>query len=181
VLWTLLSVTAYDETHLSYIITASIDAFFLIPFIVIAAVLGQPLSYTTCSDLPKAGPDGGNNTTTTLNTLLAAPAGADAGSQMSYQTFTQAEQGTCLQLNAVWGLSIALCVLYAVSAVAAAFLFIGQRRAAAADAPAAAPDMEMGGRSASIKEFSDAGSFYGAGAPLGIHTPPRSMTPRTID
>lgn len=52
-----------------------------------------------------------------------------AASPVSYLVFVGAGQTTCYELAAVWGLAIALCVLFTVSAVAAAFLWLGKRRA----------------------------------------------------
>ncbi len=151
VLWVLVSFTAYDDTHLPYVVTCTLDVLFLIPFIVIAAVLAQPLSYTTCSELPKAGGDGGAN----LTTILALPPGNDTGSQMSYGFFAGAEQGTCYELNAVWGLVIALCVLFAISAVASGFLFLGKRRAGGPSDSDSQVEM--------AKDVSDGASFAGSG------------------
>ncbi|KAK2069178.1 hypothetical protein P8C59_003782 [Phyllachora maydis] len=114
-LWTLLSLSAYDDTYIPYFATALVDLAIFIPLVVVAAVLGGPLSQTTCADLPASA----------SAVLLPLP----AASPVSYLVFVGAGQTTCYELAAVWGLAIALCVLFTVSAVAAAFLWLGKRRA----------------------------------------------------
>jgi hypothetical protein len=108
--------TAYHDTHIPYLATFGVDVVFLIPFVVFAIILGQPLSITTCSDLP-------------VNAShVALPISSLAGQPVSYVVFSGAGQTTCYELMAVWGLMIALCILFAVSSISALFLFLGKRR-----------------------------------------------------
>ncbi|OIW23913.1 hypothetical protein CONLIGDRAFT_114947 [Coniochaeta ligniaria NRRL 30616] len=120
ILWVLLSMTAYHDTHIPYLATLALDTLFLIPFIVFAVIIGQPLSLTTCSDLPATA------------SHVALPISTLPGQPVSYVVFSGAGQTTCYELMAVWGLMIALCVLFAMSAVSAGFLFLGKRRSGAA-------------------------------------------------
>ncbi|EON95974.1 hypothetical protein UCRPA7_8493 [Phaeoacremonium minimum UCRPA7] len=163
VLWTLLSFTAYHDTHIPYIVTAVVDLLFLIPFIVIAVVLGQPLSYTTCSELPKHAKQ---------NSYLAVPLTTKNNGAVSYVFFVGGEQTTCYEIMAVWGLMIALCVLFAISAIAAGFLFLGKRRATAA--AAAEADFEM-----APKAWSDSASFPPPPSESGSYVPPLYSRPAT--
>ncbi|KAH8882524.1 hypothetical protein GQ53DRAFT_700707, partial [Thozetella sp. PMI_491] len=117
-LWTVLSFTAYDNSHIPYLVTCVVDTLFLIPYITIAAILGGPLSITTCSDLSN---DVGA-------VLLPLP----QGSSVSYLTFTGAGQTVCYELQAVWGLNIALCILFSISAISAGFLWLGARQSSRA-------------------------------------------------
>jgi hypothetical protein len=114
--------TAYHDTHIPYLATVAVDTLFLVPFIVFTVIIGQPLSVTTCSDLPATA----NHVALPISTLPGQP--------VSYVVFSGAGQTTCYELMAVWGLMIALCVLFALSAVSAGFLFLGKRRSAAAAA-----------------------------------------------
>lgn len=110
--------TAYDDTHIPYLVTFALDMMFLIPFLVVTILLSQPLSGTTCSDLPnKPG-----------RVLLSSV--APANKTISYEVFSGAAgQTTCYELMAVWGLMITLCILFATSAISAGFLYLGKRRA----------------------------------------------------
>jgi hypothetical protein len=108
--------TAYHDTHIPYLVTLAVDICFMVPFIVFAVIIGQPLSLTTCSDLP------------TTTSHVALPISAIPGQPVSYVVFSGAGQTVCYELMAVWGLMISLCVLFALSAVSAGFLFLGKRR-----------------------------------------------------
>lgn len=114
--------TAYHDTHIPYPATLALDILFLVPLAVLAVVLGRPLAVTTCSDLPQAAGH--------VALPISALGGGDQS--VSYLVFAGAGQTTCYELMAVWGLTMALCVLFALSAVSAGFLFLGKRRAAAA-------------------------------------------------
>ncbi|EFX03464.1 hypothetical protein CMQ_392 [Grosmannia clavigera kw1407] len=118
-LWTLLSFTAYDDTHFPYVATSALDVLFMIPFIVIAAIFGGPLSSTTCSDYPTV-------SESSAHSFLGLPVGN--GDIL----LVGGNQSTCNQIMAVWGFVISLCVLFALSAFAAGLLFLGKRRALAA-------------------------------------------------
>ena len=117
----------------------------MIPFVVIAAILGAPLSATTCSALPKSDPGSGS--------LLALPVNSQG--KTTYVLFVGADQATCNEIMAVWGFLIVLCVMFGISAIAAAMLFVGKRRAMRA----AEPQFEM-----ADKDF-DAVSVDAGGAP----------------
>lgn len=118
-LWVLISFTAYDDTHIPYMATAIVDTVFLIPFVVVVIILGGQLSQTECSTLPESG----NGTTLQLD-----PADSAGNGTLSYVTFVASDRMTCYKLQGTWGLSIALGILFLLSALAAAFLFMGKRK-----------------------------------------------------
>jgi hypothetical protein len=134
--------TAYHDTHIPYLATLALDILFLVPFIVFAVILGQPLSLTTCSDLP------------TTASHVALPISTLAGQPVSYVVFSGAGQTVCYELMAVWGLMIALCVLFAMSAVTAGFLFLGKRRSQTVNG-----GMGMGGGPPGMGMFPGGGGY----------------------
>lgn len=118
-LWVFLSFTAYDDTHIPYMATAIVDTVFLIPFVVVVIILGGQLSQTECSTLPA---QSGNDTTLRLD-----PADNAGNGTLSYVTLVASDQMTCYKLQGTWGLSITLCILFLLSALATAFMFMGKR------------------------------------------------------
>ncbi len=124
-LWSLISFTAYDDTHFPYVATSALDFLFSIPLTVFAAILGGPLGGVTCSVLPVA-------STENADDLLAVQMNANSSSP-SYILFVGNNQTTCFAIMAVWGLIIALCVLFALSGIATGLLFLGKRRAMSAE------------------------------------------------
>lgn len=92
----------------------------MIATIVVAVTIGRPLSMLTCEALPKSS-----------NALVAAANVASYGTSaaptqtigyrdvitktINYFAFVAVDQPHCYEIKAVWGLSIALCVLFAFS------------------------------------------------------------------
>lgn len=121
-LWTLISVTAYDDEHIPYAVTAVLDILFLVPLIVVGVVLGRPLAGFSCSVLPKASVENAND--------LLAIALSPSASSSSYILFVGDNQTTCYEIMAAWGLILALCVLFALTGLVTGLLFLGKRRSA---------------------------------------------------
>lgn len=119
-LWVLLSFTAYEDTHIPYMVTAIVDTVFLIPFVVVVIILSGQLSQTDCSTLPTQSGDG---TTLKLDTADTAGSGT-----LGFGTFVASDQMTCFKLKGTWGLSIAICILFLLSALAAVFMYRRKRK-----------------------------------------------------
>ncbi|OLN85382.1 hypothetical protein CCHL11_07960 [Colletotrichum chlorophyti] len=121
----------YYDNMLPLLIATGADSALLIAVIVVACLLGKPLSYLTCTALPKSG--------STASFMASVTANIQAGSTLNYFVWVGADQRTCYAIKAVWGLSIALCVLFAFSAITAVCLW---RRIKLAPAVAAPKDIE---------------------------------------
>lgn len=155
--------TAYHDSHIPYLLTLVVEIVFLIPFAVFAVILGQPLSITTCSDLPS----NANH--------VALPISSVAGQPVSYLVFSGAGQTTCYELMAIWGLMIALCVLFTITAVTALFLLLGKRRGGGGPGKGSMPGSprmgsyagSMPGSPMSGPPMSPRGSFDGPPSPGG--------------
>ncbi|CAK7269985.1 hypothetical protein SEPCBS119000_003856 [Sporothrix epigloea] len=127
-LWTVLSITAYDDAHIPYWATAALDLLLAVPFVVGAAVLGGPLGGFNCSVLPTAH---------ATDLLAIQTKAATATSPAAYILFVGNSQTTCYQIMAIWGLALALCALFSVTGLAASLLYLGRRRSL----PRAAPEI----------------------------------------
>lgn len=116
----------YYDSMLPLLFTAILDALLLIASIVVAALLGKPLSFLNCALLPAKTP-------TTLTTHQATlPFGTTATSitkTLSYFSFVAVDKPTCYEIKAVWALSIALCVLLSFSSLVCLALWQRVRRA----------------------------------------------------
>ncbi len=116
--------------------TGGIDAAFLVVFAVFAIVLGQPMSMalSNCYALPSDG----NGTYSALpvlggNSSFLDVAGVLNATDNAYLQLENVDpQTACLELNAVWGLTITLAIAFFSSGVFAGMMWIGKRRAAAA-------------------------------------------------
>ncbi|KXH32979.1 hypothetical protein CSAL01_05915, partial [Colletotrichum salicis] len=91
----------YYDNMLPLLLAAGADTFLLVAVIIVACLLGKPLSYLDCAALPKS-------SGSTANFMASALANINTGSALNYFIWVGADQGTCYAIKAVWGLSIAL-------------------------------------------------------------------------
>jgi hypothetical protein len=78
----------------------------------VAVTVGKPLSYLDCSALPNTGA-----TSSFLDSI-----GINM-SKVNYWVWAGASKTTCYEMKAIWGLSIALCILFAVGSIVSACLW----------------------------------------------------------
>lgn len=89
---------------LPHIINTAIDGLLLIALIVIAVVVGKPLSYLNCRVI---GSSSVAQSAYQLGTELKASLQHEGG-QVVYSNWIGANKSTCYEMKAIWGLSIAL-------------------------------------------------------------------------
>jgi hypothetical protein len=117
-----------------------LDFLLLIATIVVAATIGKPLSQLTCEVLPAAGT---STIASGAQVFVASSSGVTYRSALmkavDYFTFVAVDQPHCYEIKAVWGLSIALCVLFAFSVIVCIGLW---RRIKSTGGAAAPKDIE---------------------------------------
>lgn len=118
----------YYDSMLPLLMTGCLDSLLLIASIVVASLLGKPLSRLNCPALPATS---ALTTTTFFSTAVPAAHTTSITKTLSYFTFVALDKPTCYQIKAVWGLSIALCVLFAFSALVCVGLWHRIRRESA--------------------------------------------------
>lgn len=91
----------------------------------VAVTVGKPLSYLNCAALPSTGG--------TTSSFLASV--GDNMSKVNYWVWAGASKTTCFEMKAIWGLSIALCILFAFNAICTVCMWNKQRAERAAAAP----------------------------------------------
>lgn len=115
---------------LPLLIATAADFLCLIAGIVVACVVGKPVSYLSCNNLPAKG-----NTAVFLHSLFA---NVKRIKDSSYE-WVDPSKPACLQIKSIWGLSIALCVLFTLSTATTACLW---RRIKVTSAPPPPKDVE---------------------------------------
>ena len=83
---------------------AACDFFWLIAFIVVAVVLGKPLSYLDCSLVDNA--DAATNAANAF--AFTESVGNNIGKQGNYVGWAGATKTNCYESKAIWGMSISL-------------------------------------------------------------------------
>lgn len=88
-----------------FLINAAMDGLLLIAVVVVAVLVGKPLSYLNCKLIGKlTGSDSSAYAFAThLGNFLNKVGGA-----IVYSEFIGASKAVCLEMKAIWGLSIAL-------------------------------------------------------------------------
>jgi hypothetical protein len=119
----------YYDNMLPWLFTAILDGALLIASIVVAALIGKPLSMLNCAALPAQ--TSASLTTTSLSSGVRATA---ITKTLNYFTFVAVDKPTCLEIKAVWGLAISLCVLLAFSSLVCIGLWQRVRREGATTA-----------------------------------------------
>lgn len=87
---------------------SGLDFAVLIALIVVAALVGQPLTYLDCAGLPSSGG---------VTAAFIDAVGANV-SKSNYWVWSGVTRSACYEMKSMWGLSIALCILFFTTGVA---------------------------------------------------------------
>ncbi|KAI9753431.1 MAG: hypothetical protein M1815_006224 [Lichina confinis] len=136
VLYVVLTYILYHDNNLPFLLSTAVDGLLLIAVVVVAVTVGKPLSYVNC---PKIGDRTGNFSSVYHAALNMGQNLNKVGAKVDYFGWVGTTKSTCYQMKAVWGLSIALCILFAFSAICTVCLW---RRTKAKDAPTAPKSVE---------------------------------------
>lgn len=104
VLYCAISYILFIDNILPFLITAGMDGLLLIALIVVAIIVGKPLSYLNCQII---GTSSVAESTYQLGTELKKGF-ENHGEKVKYSNWIGATKATCLEMKAIWGLSIAL-------------------------------------------------------------------------
>lgn len=88
--------------------------------IVVASVVGKPLSYLNCNVIGKL--DSSASSALSFASALSDSL-VNEGGKINYANWIGTSKATCLEMKSIWGLSIALCVLFFLSAVSTVCLW----------------------------------------------------------
>lgn len=104
VLYCAITVILFLDNLLPYFVNAVVDALFMIALIVVAVVVGKPLSYLNCYSIGylNSSPSSATSFAASLSNTLVE------GGKVNYGGWTATSKSTCLQMKSIWGLSIAL-------------------------------------------------------------------------
>jgi len=116
VLYVAITYILYMDAMLSFLISTGADFLLLIALIVVAVTVGKPLSYLNCAALPNVG----------TTSAFIDSVGQNI-SKINYWVWAGASKTTCFEMKAIWGFSIALCVLFAFSGIVSGCMWKKQK------------------------------------------------------
>lgn len=98
----------YWDFMLPMLIGTGADAVVLIMVIVVAVIVGKPVSYLKCQSFSDKG-----NTANFIDSLYHNVKNHND----NVFKWVDPDKATCFEVKALWGLSIALCILFAFSSI----------------------------------------------------------------
>jgi len=114
VLYCVITVILFLDNILPFLINTILDGLFLIAVIVVAVVVGKPLSYLDCKVI---GEISGSASSAYAFTAALGDNLDKLGGSMDYSHWIGTSKSTCLEMKSIWGLSIALCILFTFSGI----------------------------------------------------------------
>ena len=106
---------------------SALDAGLLLAFIVVAAVLGRPVSFLRCAVVASADAAADARSASIFAQSLAASPDHATG-MLGLSQWARSSKANCYETKATWGLCIALCILYACSTLVLPALFFKARK-----------------------------------------------------
>ncbi|KAL1855065.1 hypothetical protein Plec18170_004479 [Paecilomyces lecythidis] len=131
VLYCFLTVILFMDKILPFLIFAGVDLLVLIAVIVVAVTVGKPLSYLDCKVIGKL--TGSNSSAYAFATTLGSLLDKEGGT-VKYTDWIGASKSICLEMKSIWGLSIALCILFAYTVICSIIMW-RQNKAPAEEKP----------------------------------------------
>lgn len=104
VLYCAITTILHIDGSLPYLINTGLDGMMLIALVVVAAVVGKPLSFLNCKVI---GTSSVSESTYQLGNELKNQLHNNGG-QVVYSNWIGASRSVCYEMKAIWGLSIAL-------------------------------------------------------------------------
>lgn len=104
-LYCLITTILFIDNILPFLACAVLDLLVLIALIVVAIVVGKPLSYLQCTSLASLSYK--DATAYAFSSHLSSYLARMSGT-IDYQSWIGASRAICLETKAIWGLSIAL-------------------------------------------------------------------------
>jgi hypothetical protein len=114
-LYIMVSVGYYwSYANLGLLVMTGVDSLLLIAFIVCAVTLGKPMSYLNCYVIGRSSYEADAANAYAFVTATTQNLNQD-GSGLDMTHWAGATKSNCFQAKTVWGLSVALCILFTTS------------------------------------------------------------------
>lgn len=130
VLYCAITFILFMDGILPFLPTTVMDNLLLIAVIVVAVTVGKPLSYLDCKVIGQV--SGASSSAYAFTAALGDSLDQDGG-KIDYSHWIGGTKSTCLQMKSIWGLSIALCILFAFSAICSTCLWRRNKQVAPKD------------------------------------------------
>ncbi|KAK1144998.1 hypothetical protein N8T08_004713 [Aspergillus melleus] len=129
-IYCIITTILFLDDILPFLASAIADSLVLIAVIVVAVIIGKPLSYLQCNEIAKVASEGSSAYAfaTHLDSYLK-----NLNGKVDYGSLIGASKDVCLEAKSIWGLSIGLCIMFFFSGICCVCLW-KQKKAATAGA-----------------------------------------------
>lgn len=121
----------YAQANLGLLIMAGADFLLLLAFVIVSVVLGKPLSYLNCMIVDNKDAAASAQSAAAFTQALAANINK-SGSTLGLENWAGSTRANCYETKAIWGLCIALSILFSCSCFLLPTLWFKVRKAAGA-------------------------------------------------
>ncbi|KAJ0420372.1 hypothetical protein BJY00DRAFT_313043 [Aspergillus carlsbadensis] len=119
VIYTIITTILFIDDILPFLASGILDTLILIAVIVVAVIMGRPLSYLECAEIGSGNEISSAYTFAThLSSYLRNLSG-----EVDYRSWVGTSKGVCLEAKSIWGLSIAMCIMFFFSGICCACLW----------------------------------------------------------
>ncbi|KXL49321.1 hypothetical protein M433DRAFT_72567 [Acidomyces richmondensis BFW] len=118
----------YARANLGLFVMAGMDAALLLAFVIVSVVLGKPLSFLNCMIVANTSAAANAQSASTFTQSLASNLGK-SGSILGLEDWAGSTRVNCYETKTIWGLCIALCILFTCSSLVLPTLWLKAKRA----------------------------------------------------
>ncbi|KAI6833998.1 hypothetical protein KC365_g3033 [Hortaea werneckii] len=117
----------YARANLGLFVMTGLDGAILLAFIVVSVVLGKPVSFLNCKNVANADAAANASSASAFAESLASNLGK-SGSTLGLHDWAGSTKMNCYETKAIWGLCIALCILFTCSSLILPTLWLKAKR-----------------------------------------------------
>lgn len=107
---------------------AGLDAALLLAFAIVSIVLGRPVSFLNCMAVANGDAAANASSASAFTSSLTSNLGK-SGSTLGLENWAGSTRVNCYETKALWGLCIALCILFTCSSLILPTLWLKAKRA----------------------------------------------------
>lgn len=117
----------YARANLGLFVMTGLDGAILLAFIVVSVVLGKPVSFLNCKNVANTDAAANASSASAFAESLASNLGK-SGSTLGLHDWAGSTKMNCYETKAIWGLCIALCILFTCSSLILPTLWLKAKR-----------------------------------------------------
>lgn len=118
----------YAQGSLTLLVMTALDFALLLAFVIVSVVLGRPLSFLNCMIVDNSSAAANAQSASAFTQSLASNLN-ESGSILGLNNWAGSTRVNCFETKAIWGLCIALCVLFTCSSLILPTLWYKAKRA----------------------------------------------------